>query len=363
MQRIILHVDLDYFYAQCEVLRKPELAGKPVVICVYSGRNANSGAVGTASYEARALGIKSGIPIARAKQLMNKETVLLPVDMEYYKEVSARVMEILEGFSDKFEQVSVDEAYLDVSSCGVFEKAVEIATKLKREVKEKEGLTCSVGVGPNKLIAKMAAGEKKPDGLFCVRPEEVRDYLREKPVKELFLVGPKTEQVLVRAEVKSIGELAGKRVEEVVELLGENKGRLLWGFANGADERPVEQGDRQQLSKLGTLPENTRDLGKVGEFLDGLCTELAKRIEKAGVEFRNVSFIGISTELAMYTRSKTLDGSSSDVGVARKVVKELAGEFLKESNVVLRRAGVRVAGLERGENEKREKKQKTLGEF
>ncbi len=366
MPRIIMHADLDYFYAQCEVLRKPGLKGKPVVICVYSGRSGDSGAVGTASYEARKLGIKSGIPISAAKSLAEKDknTAFLPVDMEYYRSVSERVMEILEAHADSFEQVSVDEAYLDVSSSGSFASAAELAEEIKKEISKKESLTCSIGIGPNKLVAKMAAGVNKPDGLFSVEPGDVKDFLSPLHVKELFTVGPKTEEALSKPGIKTIGQLAAFDISKLKELLGEKKAEQLHHFASGIDERPVEQGERQQISKLGTLPENTRELQKISEFIDFLCADLDKRINRSGVAFRNVSFIAIATDLSLSTRSRTLKDFTDSMRTAAEEAKNLAREFLEGNpKIILRRAGIRVADLKKKMVSDNAKKQKSLSDF
>ena len=140
-------VDLDYFYAQCEERRNPSIQGRPVVVCVYSGRTEDSGAVSTANYVARKYGVKSGIPISLAKKkLEGVNPVLLPVDHDFYREISDKVMEILRGYADRFEQVSVDEAYLDVTqkTKGLYEEAEELASRIKDDVFTKQKLTCSI---------------------------------------------------------------------------------------------------------------------------------------------------------------------------------------------------------------------------
>src|SRR5579864_952021 len=172
--RTIIAVDLDYFYAQCEEVRDPSIRGKPVVICVFSGRTKESGAVSTANYVARGLGVKSGMPIALAKKILQKdpESVFLPMDIEYYGEVSDRIMELIRSHGDKFEQASIDEAYLDVTnlSHSNYQEAGVIGRKIKTEISAKEGLTCSIGIAPNKLMAKMAVDSKKPDGFAMILP-------------------------------------------------------------------------------------------------------------------------------------------------------------------------------------------------
>ena len=153
-------VDLDYFFAQCEERRNPSIKGKPVVVCVYSGRTKDSGAVSTANYEARKYGVKSGIPISLAKKkLKDVDAVFLPVDKEFYKEISDSIMQILRRYADYFEQVSVDEAFLDVTqkTKANYQQAKQLAATIKDDVLTQQRLTCSIGIGPNKLVAKIAA--------------------------------------------------------------------------------------------------------------------------------------------------------------------------------------------------------------
>src|SRR3972149_5199118 len=190
--RVVMLVDLDYFFAQCEELRNPALKDKPVVVGVYSGRTADSGAVSTANYIARKFGVKSGIPLFLAKKrLAGAEAVFLPVDHLFYEQISDRVMQALRGYADGFEQVGIDEAYLDVTQKiqGSFEAATDLAQKMKNDVQNHVGITFSVGVGPNKLVAKIASENQKPDGLTVVKPEEVKRFLSPLPVDRLIGVG------------------------------------------------------------------------------------------------------------------------------------------------------------------------------
>src|SRR5512147_2080126 len=173
--RVIMLADFDYFYAQCEELRNPAIKNKPVVVGVYSGRTEESGAVSTSNYIARKFGVKSGLPLFMAKKkLEGTDAVFFKVDHEYYDQISNRIMAIFRGYATVLEQVSVDEAYLDVTEQvnGSFEKARDYALKIKADVKAQVGISFTIGVGPNKLVAKIACDSQKPDGLTIVRPEE-----------------------------------------------------------------------------------------------------------------------------------------------------------------------------------------------
>ena len=361
--KIILHIDLDSFYASVEEKRNPELKGKAVVVCVFSGRTADSGALATANYAARELGITAGIPISQAKELGKDKAIYIPTDIPYYKEVSDRIMDILREYSEKFEQRSVDEAYLGVSDIGSFEGAKKIAEKIKQEIFEKEGITCSVGIGHNKLIAKMAGKVKKPDGLTLIKPEEVKPFLNPLPVKKLFGIGPKSLEFFEKAGIKTIEDLAKTDVNVLTKQFGEKKGKEIWEKANGIDEDEVQGIEKQQISKLGTLKEDTNDLKPISEKVDEFAEGLKIKIIREAVKFKTVSIIAILTNLDTQTRSKTLDSFTDSIDVVRVEAKKLFQEFLgKNPDKKLRRCGIRVSGFDRDQKAE-SKQQKTLFSF
>jgi DNA polymerase IV (DinB-like DNA polymerase) len=355
--RVIMLVDLDYFFAQCEEVRNPSLRNKPVVVCVYSGRSGESGVVSTANYEARKYSVKSGIPITVAKKrLANVDAVFLPVDHDYYDRVSEEVMNILRNHADVFEQAGVDEAYLDVSERvgRSFDKARELAEKIKEEVRRSKGLTCSIGIGPNKLVAKIAADSQKPDGLTVVKPEEVQGFLSPLPVNRLIGVGAKTQSRMESLGIKTIGDLAGFSVQRLVELFGEKLGIYFYNASHGVDNRPVEEkGETASISRISTLREDTRDteaiMRKAGELCDEIQAELARRRLKA----KQIGIIVISKDTSVHSRSKTLAQPTSNPEALKKDVRELFERFLRESGLEARRVGVKVSGFVRGDNQRR----------
>src|SRR5512139_1104717 len=225
--RVVMLVDLDYFFAQCEELRNPALKGKPVVIGMYSGRTAESGAVSTANYAARALGVRSGMPLFQARhKLEGFDSVFLPVDYDYYEQVSDRLMGIFRGHGDTFEQVGIDEAYLDVTakSQDSFNQAKALGLQMKAEVKKMVGVTFSVGIAPNKLVAKIACDAQKPDGLTVVELSELKVFLDPLPVDRLLGVGKKTSSKMIELGIESIGDLAAFDVQKLVEIFGKTLG-------------------------------------------------------------------------------------------------------------------------------------------
>ncbi|MCW4031234.1 MAG: DNA polymerase IV [Candidatus Bathyarchaeota archaeon] len=362
LDRIVMLVDLDYFYAQCEERRNPSIKDKPVIVCVYSGRTEDSGAVSTANYVARKFGVKSGIPISLAKKkLKNIDAVFLPVDKKFYREVSEEIMEILRSHANTFEQVGIDEAYLDVtrSAKGNYKEAERLATIIKYEVLNQQKLTCSIGIAPNKLVAKIAADTQKPNGLTLVRGDEVQNFLSALHVRRLVGVGRKTEKKLETLGVRTIGQLARFDVQKLVEVFGRKLGTYFHKASLGRDEEPVQQrGEPESVSRISTLKEDTRDLNTILDEAYQLCDEVYSRLLQRSLVYRSVSIYVVAGDLSVHSRSKTFENPISDVETFKKTVRELYEKFLSESELKARRVGVRVSSLN-----KKEKMQKQITNF
>lgn len=348
--RVVAVVDLDYFYAQCEELRRPELKQVPVVVCMFSARGGNSGAVATANYLARRFGVKSGIPIVQAKRLLKEvpEAKFLPADFGLYDSTSERVMELLRRYGDRFEQVSVDEAYLDITKRvqGDFEGARDLASEIKQVIRSQEGVTCSIGVGPNKLVAKMAADYQKPDGLTVVRQKEAATFLAPLPVGKLYGVGSKTETKLNKVGVKTIGELARYDVEALATLFGRKLAAYLHNAANGIDEEPVQEKPLESISRITTLKQNTREFEGIWPELEQITEELYSNAMEQGFAFRSAGIILILEDLSIRSRSRSFKKPVDDIASLMRTVRELLVEYLEENpEAVLRRVGVKVSDL------------------
>ncbi len=356
--RLILHVDMDYFYAQCEEIVHPEIIGKPVVICVYSGRGGDSGAVSTSNYRAREFGIKAGIPISRAKKL-NPDAVFLPVNMELYRSISDEVMGILKEYSDVIEQESIDEAFCDVTGkVRDFNDARLYALMIKDKIKQKVGLTCSVGVAPNKLVAKIASDFKKPDGLTVVKPDEVTEFLAPLKITDIVGVGKKTGERLNEMGVRTINDMSGLSTGELVNEFGKAKGIWLKEASMGIDQSPVKEREgTEQIGRITTLKEDTDKLDVISDVIDELSGDIYRKLSERKLGFKSITFIAISTDFKTRTKTHTLGAPAKDLLTIRNTAQELAEEFFTENNLLLRRVGVRVAHLEKY------KGQKTLGEF
>lgn len=348
--RVIMHVDIDYFFAQCEEIVNPLLKEKPVVICVYSGRSEDSGAVSTANYIARKYGVKSGMPIAFAKRILKDiDAAFLPVNRELYEEISKRVMNILRRNSDRIAQESIDEAFLDVSKRvgGDFKSAEMLAYSVKEEIKKNEHLSCSIGIGPNKVIAKIASDYRKPDGLTVIRQDEVKSFLDPLPVDKLYGVGKKTSKRLQDLGVMTIGDLAHYDAERLKQIFGGKIGLYFHRAANGIDEEPVQEREMvEQVSRIITLKQDTRDPVIISLELDRICSDVHARLIEENLLYRSVGILAIDNKLEIRSRTKTLERPSEDLEMIRGTARELLLKFLEEEvDVVLRRFGVKVSGL------------------
>jgi DNA polymerase IV (DinB-like DNA polymerase) len=349
--RVIIHVDFDYFYAQCEERENPALKDKPVVVCIYSGRSEDSGAVSTANYIARRYGVKAGIPIVMAKRkLKNLDAVFLPANFELYEKVSENIMKILRSYADKFEQVGIDEAFIDVTekTGGDFENAKQLAQKIQTEILEKEKITASFGIGPNKLVAKIAAGRQKPRGLTMVKPGEIESFLAPLPVNELIGVGKKTTVAMEEMGIKTIGDLAKFDLEKLVKRFGKLLGVYFHNSALGMDDSPVqERGMAESISRILTLKEDTRDLDKILEEAYKICVDIHQRATQLNLNFKSISVYAVLQDMSAHSRSKTFETPTDDLEILKETTKELFQRLLDEipEKLKARRIGVKIANF------------------
>jgi DNA polymerase IV (archaeal DinB-like DNA polymerase) len=356
--RVVMLADFDYFFAQCEELRNPSIKDNPVVVGVYSGRTEESGAVSTSNYIARKFGVKSGMPLFLAKRkLEGTAAVFFKVDHEYYDQISDRIMQIFRGYATSLEQVSVDEAYLDVTEQveGSFEKAGAYAQKLKVDVKNQVGISFSVGIGPNKLVAKIACDSQKPDGLTIVKPREVQAFLEPLDVDRLLGVGKKTSAKMAELGIKTVGNLAKYDCQRLIEVFGKVMGIYFHNAANAVDNEPVqEQGEAESISRIGTLKQDTHDLAFILQKTDELTEFVFKDLTERNLSFKQVSIYMVMVDLSSKTRSVTLEQLAKDKETITKNVKILFEKFLGESPLDIRRVGVKVSGFSKEEPKQRQ---------
>lgn len=351
-KRIIFHIDFDYFYAQCEEIRKPELRNIPSVVCVYSGREEDSGVVSTCNYEARKYGVKAAIPIKLAKsKLKDVHSMFLPTDMPYYHEISTKAMRIIQNYGEFFEQVSVDECYMDFTKItnSDFDDAKIFAVSLQKNIKDQIKLTCSIGVGPNKLIAKIASGINKPNGITVVRLEDAKQFISNCKIDDIPGVGPKTSKKLESLGIKSVSDISKKGIFELRDALGYKIATFLVNASNAIDYSQIKvRGTSKQIGKIVTLKKDTTSLEQIKLTVENLCTSVFENLEKKRQAFRVLTIILILENLQHVSFSKSLKLYSASLDELHKNSLSIINEMIGNNSISLdniRRIGIVVSDL------------------
>lgn len=317
-RRTILHVDLDAFYASVEVLENPALLGKPVLV----GGTGPRGVVAAASYEARRFGVHSAMPMGRARRLC-PQAIVLPPRFELYGAKSRAVHEIFRAFTPAIEPIALDEAFLDVGGAHrLFGTGAEIGAAIRSRVRAETGLTASVGVAPNKLLAKLASDDAKPDGMLIVEPGTEVAFLHPHPVQRLWGVGPATLTRLERFGVETIGDLAALPEATLVDALGRAHGAQLHALAQGRDDRPVEA-DREtkSIGQEETFPRDVADQEALRREILRMAERVGTRLREHGLAGRTVTIKVRFPDFHTITRSVTADGPfSGGAEIARLAV-------------------------------------------
>ncbi len=302
-QRCIIHVDMDAFFAAVEQRDNPALRGKPVIV---GGDPDKRGVVSTCSYEARAYGVRSAMPARTAKRLC-PDAVFLPVNMKKYKRVSQEVMEILKKVSPVIEQVSVDEAFLDVTErADSIDSAAALARKIKQEIENATGLTASVGVAANKFLAKVASDLDKPNGLTVIRPEDVEKTLNPLPVSRIWGVGKVVQSKLEDMGIRTIEELLRLRRSELEDTFGKFGGQL-YRLARGEDDSEVVMHRRRKsISNETTFEVDVDDVAVLTSVLERLCRSVAEELRSLSLKARTVTTKVRFADFETLTRRRTL---------------------------------------------------------
>jgi len=349
--RIIMHVDMDHFFSAVEEREHPEYKGKPVIVGADPKEGKGRGVVSTCNYEARKFKVRSGMPISKAWKLC-PQAIYLPVNYKLYGQVSSNIMTILRRYADKFEPMGFDEAFLDISSKGSFEEAKKLAQEIKREIYEKEGLTCSIGVGPNKLVAKIASEFQKPDGLTIVTEEDVKKFLWPLPIDRLWGVGKKTERKLHEMKIKTIRDLANYDPSLLIERFGGILGTQFHLMAQGIDRsKVIEEWEAKSISRELTFEEDTSDPNLIYKTLDQLCEEVHNDVKNSRFHFKTASIKIRYSNFETYTHSKTLPFLTDRLKDIQKTCHELVEKFL-QPNRKIRLVGAKVSKLVSGEKQK-----------
>ena len=338
--RVIMHIDMDAFYASVELRRRPELVGKPMFV-----GGAERGVVLSANYEARAFGIEGGMPSSRARR-MCPQAVAVPPDFDTYGEVSAGIVAVFESVTAHVESASIDEAYLDVTgSLRALGSPRAIGEHLRALVADEQGITCSVGIGPSKFIAKIASGQAKPDGLVEVLPGDVTTFLHPLPVTKIWGVGEATADKLHRLGIMSVADLAHTPATTLQRAFGPHQGMLLSELAWGRDgRRVVARPGERGVGCQETFSRDTDDPVLVRAELLRVAGTVAWRMRQAGVLGRTVTLTLRFADFRTVSKTLTLASPTDSTDELHAQAMALYGKFGLERPRI-RRVGIRVEGL------------------
>jgi len=354
--RSIVHVDMDAFYAAVEQLDNPACKGKPVIVGADPKRGMGRGVVAACSYEARKLGIRSALPISRAWKLCPQGVFVRP-RMNRYVEVSHQVMDVFRRYTDLVEPLSIDEAFLDITgSVALLGKPEDIARSIKNDVRTVTSLTASVGLAPNKFLAKIASDLRKPDAFVVVREGEIEAFLRDLPISRLWGVGPKTEQRLHEMGFRTIGQVAMASHESLIRSLG-SLGEHLYQLSRGHDERPVVPNwEPKSVSSETTFDEDTSDRELLVRTILDLSDHVAERLRKDNYRTRRVTlklrYSSFSTHTKQHSLDKLIQTGEEIATVARDLFRQFS---LKQK--------IRLIGVSAGDLQRDGKEPQQLGLF
>jgi len=342
MKRKIIHIDMDAFFAAVEEKKNPALLGKPVVIG--GGGNPNKrGVVSTANYEARKYGIHSAMPLRTAYKLC-PHAVFLPVDYEAYSAVSQQFKSVLLSITPVMENAGIDEVFLDVSALP--EKSEGIVARIKTGIKEKTGLTCSIGIAPNKLLAKIASDMHKPDGLTILNETDIESQLWPLPIRKLYGIGPKTEEHLKNIGIDTIGQLASLPLKKLIEHFGNSYGQYLYDASRGIDDSPlITHWEPKSISRETTFQEDIKNWQVIARTLAELTKEVVADMQDDGYSAKTVTIKIRFSDFQTLTRAKTM----ADYTNSEEEIRKTAFACLKrvDLNKRVRLIGVRATNLEK----------------
>jgi DNA polymerase IV (DinB-like DNA polymerase) len=369
--KIIMCIDLDAFFASCEELRDPLLAGKPhgVIMTDEQKGNITKGAVASCSYEARRVGVRSAMSLKQAKELC-PALILNPVDIPYYRTISEKVMGILREYTDRVEQSSIDEAYLDCTLRINSDASIAVedyALKIKKSVRENTGLVSSIGVANTKSASKIASNYQKPDGLTIIFPDKLTAFFENMDVEAISGIGTKTQQVLKEEfKTKTIGQLAKQDVQKLIDRFGKRHGLWMWQVANGRDmEAVTPRNDNISISTEQTLYPFTMDKEKILKYINELVNEVYNRVNRRGYEFRTVGIKIVRADFSIETREISYSFFQNKQESIANVIETLLDKFsfwTSDTKNPIRKVGIKLSNFNHKEK-KNPIKQRTLPEF
>ncbi|MDZ7804092.1 DNA polymerase IV [Thiohalophilus sp.] len=338
----ILHVDMDAFYASVEVREQPALAGRPVIV---GGSAEGRGVVAAASYEARRFGVHSAMPMARALRLC-PEAVRLPARLDFYQQISQQIRAIFARYTPEIEPLSLDEAFLDVTASEkLFGTAREIALRIKQDIRDELSLVASVGIAPNKFLAKIASDLDKPDGLVEVAQDQVQTFLDPLPVSRLWGVGKATGARFEQLGIRTIGQLRG-RTAEFLQMEFGKFGAHLWELAHGLDPRPVISDHRaKSISMENTFATDIREASILRAWLMDMAEQVACRLRRQDFYGRTIQIKLRFADFKTITRAHTLDEATRSTQAICHTALALLEEAWTPRSPAIRLLGVGVSGL------------------
>jgi len=341
--RIILHLDMDSFYASVEMQDRPELRGKPVVIGADPKQGKGRGVVATCSYEARAFGIRSAMPISQAFVLC-PHAVFLPPDFPRYVKASADVMAILKAHGFPLQQVSIDEAFLDVSRLGTFPAATDLAVRIKDTILTHLGLTCSIGLAPTKVVAKIASDVHKPGGLTVVEPENLFSFLAPMPVRKIPGIGKKSEAVLFEMGIRTIRDLAAYDIQVLITRFGRSA-IALQDIAAGIERSEVEEREGvKSVSRETTFTDDTDDEHLIAAMMDALAEDVCRNLSDESLHCRTVTVKVRYQGFVTKTKARTLPHYTGDTATVRTCAHSLLRDIFDGRKIRL--LGIRLSSFD-----------------
>lgn len=342
MERIILHIDMDYFFAQVEERENPQFKGKPVVVGADPKGGKGRGVVSTCNYKARKYGIHSALPISKAFELCSN-AIFLPVNMELYQKVSENIMEIIKKYSQIWEIVSSDEAYLDLGFLKNYKGVKLLAKKLKKEILEKEKLTATIGIGPNKLIAKIASQKAKPNGVLIIKQNQVKKFLEPLDIEDLPGIGPKTAEVLRNLganKIKELKKLSEAKLKNMFGVVGET----IHERARGIDEELVSSEEIiKSIGQEHTFEKDTRDPEILFKTFEKIIKNVHQELLANKFFFKTLTVICRFSGFETHTKSKTLKKPTQDLEILETEAKKLLLKFIVENPKLIRLIGIRLS--------------------
>ncbi|MFX1328710.1 MAG: DNA polymerase IV [Promethearchaeota archaeon] len=349
MNRLILHCDLDCFFAAVEMRDNPQYKGKPVIIGADPKEGKGRGVISTCNYEARKYGLHSAMPISQAYKRCPHGFYLKP-DVKKYAKVSKEVMEILKTYSNEFQIIGIDEAYLDLTRItNDYNQAEKIAKEIQREIFEKMGVTISIGISHTKSLAKIASDENKPNGITLVKPENINSFLKDMDITRIPGIGKKSKVYFYKKGIKKIGDILNTPLNKMIELFGKH-GKWIWKIVNGLDNRKVKEfhEERKSISAERTFYSDTDNFNEILTRLEEINKRIHNSVLKNHISYKTITlkirFEGYQT----FTRSKTLGYHIKNSNMVMKIILDLFNEFSNNKKKV-RLVGIKLSNFERNQ--------------